>query len=195
MLGLTKKLTDAFEATSGENWYWFENHLTYDNAILPLALYHSAEISGDKKVLEIAVQATKFLEMLTVNDKYLNPVGNEGWYFREGKMPLNDQQAIETMAMVLMYSQAFSVTRDEEYMKKMFRSYLWFLGENSLRTPLYDHETSGCCDGLRMHGVNRNQGAESTLAYLISHLTVRLAFKQNYKNNRDVSKLEKVMLK
>lgn len=195
MLRLTKRLTDAFEATSGENWQWFENHLTYDNAILPLALYHSAEISGDKKVLEIASQSTRFLELLTVNDKYLNPIGNNGWYFREGKIPLHDQQAIETMAMVLMYSQAFSVTREEEYLKKMTRSYLWFLGENSLRTPLYDQETTGCCDGLQMHGINRNQGAESTLAYLISHLTVMLTFKLNYKNSRDISKLEKVMLK
>jgi glycosyltransferase involved in cell wall biosynthesis len=195
MLSLTKKLTDAFETTSGTNWHWFENHLTYDNAILPLALYHSAEITGDKKVLEMAVQATQFLEMLTVNDRYLNPVGNNGWYFREGKMPLNDQQAIETMAMVLMYSQAFVVTGEDEYMKKMFRSYLWFLGENSLRTPLYDFETTGCCDGLQAHGVNRNQGAESTLAYLVSHLSVALAFKQNYKHNKDVSRLEKVMLK
>lgn len=195
MLSLTKKLTDAYETTSGENWHWFENYLTYDNAILPLALYHSAEITADKKVLEIAVKTTAFLELHTVNDKYLNPIGNDGWYFREGEKPLNDQQAIETMAMVLMYSQAFSVTGKEEYMKKMTLSYLWFLGENSLRTPLYDQETGGCCDGLQMHGVNRNQGAESTLAYLISHLSVMLAFKQHYKNSQDVGKLEKVMLK
>src|SRR5690606_29869154 len=164
-------------------------------AILPLALYHSAEITADKKVLEIAIKTTDFLELHTVNDKYLNPIGNDGWYFREGEKPLNDQQAIETMAMVLMYSQAFSVTGKEEYMQKMTLSYLWFLGENSLRTPLYDQETGGCCDGLQMHGVNRNQGAESTLAYLISHLSVMLAFKQNYKNSQDVGKLEKVMLK
>lgn len=195
MLSLTKKLTDAYESVSGENWHWFENHLTYDNAILPLALYHSAEISGDKKVLEMASQSSRFLELLTVNDKYLNPVGNNGWYFREGSMPLHDQQAIETMAMVLMYAQAFKVTGTEEYLKKMFRSYLWFLGENSLHTPLYDKETSGCCDGLQMKGVNRNQGAESALAYLISHLTVLLVFKDNFKNNQDISKLEKVMLR
>lgn len=194
MLGLTKKLTDAYESVRGDNWHWFENHLTYDNAILPLALYHSSGITGDKKVLEIAAESSRFLELLTVNDKYLNPVGNNGWYFREGSMPLHDQQAIETMAMVLMYSQAFSVTGNDEDMKKMFRSYLWFLGENSLHTPLYDKETAGCCDGLQISGVNRNQGAESALAYLISHLTVLLSFKENFKNNQDISTLEKVML-
>ncbi|HEY0769825.1 MAG TPA: glycosyl transferase, partial [Sphingobacteriaceae bacterium] len=82
-----------------------------------------------------------------------------------------------------------------QYMKKMFKGYLWFLGENSLRAPLYDHETKGCCDGLQLTGVNRNQGAESTLAYLISHLTVVLAFKNDYNYKHDSSKLETVMLK
>ncbi|HEY0667778.1 MAG TPA: glycosyltransferase family 4 protein [Sphingobacteriaceae bacterium] len=192
---LTAKLMAAYENTHSENWQWFENHLTYDNAILPLALFHSSEITGDEKVLHTALETMKFLEMLTVNTKYLNPVGNNGWYFRDGEMPLNDQQAIETMAMVLMYSQAYKVTGDPQYMKKMFKGYLWFLGENSLRAPLYDHETKGCCDGLQLTGVNRNQGAESTLAYLISHLTVVLAFKNDYNYKHDSSKLETVMLK
>jgi len=192
---LTEKLTNAYDVTRGENWHWFENHLTYDNAILPLALFHSAEITSDAKVLNIAIESLTFLEMLTVNDKYLNPVGNNGWYFREGEMPLNDQQAIETMAMVLMYSQAYKVTSEASYLKKMFSSYMWFLGENSLRTPLFDSETKGCCDGLLLNGVNRNQGAESTLAYLISHLTVLLAFNNDYNYKQDLNKLESVLLK
>ena len=74
-----------------------------------------------------------------------------------------------------MYYRAFSVTADRLYLDRMFNAYLWFLGENSLRLPLYDHETKGSCDGLESHGVNRNQGAESTLAYWISHLTVLAA--------------------
>jgi hypothetical protein len=81
------------------------------------------------------------------------------------------------MAMVLMYCQVYQVTKEHVYMKKMFSCYLWFLGENSLRIPLYDAETKGCADGLQRGGVNRNQGAESTLAYLISHLTVLQALK------------------
>jgi hypothetical protein len=69
----------------------------------------------------------------------------------------------------------FNITKEERYLEKMFSSYLWFLGENSLRLPLFDHETMGCCDGLESQGINRNQGAESTLAYWISHLTVLAA--------------------
>ena len=98
--------------------------------------------------------------------------------------PTFDQQAIETMAMVLMHFQAYQIFRVPQYVEKMFLSYKWFLGENTLRAPLYDHETKGCCDGLLPTGINRNQGAESTLAYLISHLTVLEAFELEYEYNR-----------
>lgn len=176
---LTDKVVAAYHGTKGEDWHWFENQMTYDNAIFPLALFHSAEITGNPQVKEIALESLMYLEKLTFNLNSCTPVGNNGWHVRgrAGAMPLYDQQAIEIMAMVLMYFQAFNVTRDSEYMKKMFSSYLWFLGENSLRIPLYDQETKGCADGLQPGGVNRNQGAESTLAYLISHLAVLQALK------------------
>jgi len=192
---MTAKLTAAYRTSEGENWQWFENYLTYDNAILPLALLHSAEITGDKKVSEIAFSSIDFLEQLTVTERYWNPVGNDGWYFRDGKMPLHDQQAIETMGMVLMYAQAYKITRDPKYLKKVFSIYLWFLGENSLCVPLYDSETKGCSDGLQVTGINHNQGAESTLAYLISHLTVLETFKTNLNFVHNPPVLENALLK
>ncbi len=192
---LTDKLVSSYNSTKGEKWHWFENKMTYDNAILPLALFHSAEITDNKKVKSIALESLDFLENLTVNTDYLNPVGNDGWYLRDGEMPLHDQQAIETMAMVLMYHQAFKVTKQPGYLKKMFSSYMWFLGDNSLRVPLYDYETKGCCDGLQVSGINRNQGAESTLAYLISHLAVLLAFDHDYVASQGRENLESILLK
>jgi glycosyltransferase involved in cell wall biosynthesis len=174
---LTKKLTDAFHKTHDEEWHWFEDFLTYDNAILPLSLLHSATITGDQEVLTIAFGSLKFLEKHTFKSNYWNPVGNENWYFRDGNMSFYDQQAIETMAMVLMYGQAYEITEDSQYLAKMFSVYQWFLGENALSIPLYDPETKGCSDGLHRMGINKNQGAESVLAYLISHLTVLQNFK------------------
>ena len=158
--------------------------MTYDNAILPLALLHSCEITGNEKAKQIALKTMAFLDMLTLSNGYLSPVGNDGWYYRGGKYPTFDQQAIETMAMVLMHFQAYQIFRKPQYIEKMFLSYKWFLGENTLRAPLYDHETKGCCDGLLPTGINRNQGAESTLAYLISHLTVLKAFELEYEYNK-----------
>ncbi|HEY0175304.1 MAG TPA: glycosyl transferase, partial [Pedobacter sp.] len=89
--------------------------------------------------------------------------------------------------MVLMYFKAYEITHDLKYIRQMDLSYQWFLGENSLRLPLYDFETKGCGDGLQPYGVNRNQGAESTLAYWISHLTVlkSLEFEYEFSSNKE----------
>ena len=187
---LTQPLIDAYERNKAEDWDWFEEKMTYDNAILPLALLHSAEITGNEKAKKIAMTTMAFLDKLTLSNGYLSPVGNDGWYYKGGKFPAFDQQAIETMAMVLMHFQAYQIFREPEYIEKMFLSYKWFLGENTLRAPLYDHETKGCCDGLLPTGINRNQGAESTLAYLISHLTVLKAFELEYEYNKLGQRLE-----
>lgn len=184
LVRLTQPLVDAFNQNSSEDWQWFEEGMTYDNAILPLALLHSCEITGNEEVRAIALKSMAFLDKLTLSNGYLSPVGNDGWYYRGSTFPVFDQQAIETMAMVLMHFQAYKIFRTPEYIEKMFLSYRWFLGENTLRAPLYDHETKGCCDGLLPTGINRNQGAESTLAYLISHLTVLKAFELEYEYNK-----------
>ncbi len=184
LIRLTEPLIDAYERNKAENWDWFEDKMTYDNAILPLALLHSCEITGNEKAKEVALKTMNFLDELTLSKGYLSPVGNDGWYYKGGKFPTFDQQAIETMAMVLMHFQAYETLRKLEHIEKMFLSYKWFLGENTLRAPLYDHETKGCCDGLLPTGINRNQGAESTLAYLISHLTALKAFELEYEYNK-----------
>jgi glycosyltransferase involved in cell wall biosynthesis len=184
MIALTQPIIDAYEKHQTDDWQWFEEKMTYDNAILPLALLHSCHITGNEKVREIALKTMEFLDELTLSKGYLSPVGNDGWYHKGGVFPVYDQQAIETMAMVLMHFQAYTNFRKPEYIGKMFLCYKWFLGENSLRAPLYDHETKGCCDGLLPGGINRNQGAESTLAYLISHLTVLKAFELEYEYNK-----------
>ncbi len=184
LVELTQPLIDAFELTQTDEWQWFEEKMTYDNAILPLALLHSSEITGNEKAKQVALKAMAFLDGLTLSNGYLSPVGNDGWYYKGGAFPAFDQQAIETMAMVLMHFQAYQIFRKPKYIEKMFLCYKWFLGENTLRAPLYDHETKGCCDGLLPTGINRNQGAESTLAYLISHLTVLKAFELEYEYNK-----------
>lgn len=172
MRRLTRRLKEAFRGSSNNDWHWFEQQMSYDNGILPLALFHAADVGDDEETLDIARKATRFLESVTFRNGYLAPVGNRGWFKMGCKCPVFDQQAIDVMAMVMLYFQAYKTTGDDIYSEKMFISYMWFLGENELGLPVYDHETGGCCDGLSSAGVNRNQGAESTLAYLISHLTI-----------------------
>ena len=175
---LSNNLARHYEENSSTQWKWFEPILAYDNGMLPLALLHSGEMLNDNKITEIALEAMDFLTEVTLNDGYLSIIGNDKWYKKDGERSVFDQQPIDAMAMILMYHQAFHLKKDKEYLNKLFTSFMWFLGDNDLRIKLYDFETKGCCDGLERNGVNRNQGAESTLAYLISHLTVLDAFEE-----------------
>jgi len=169
---LTYDLIAHYESHTSENWNWFEDSLTYDNAMLPLALMHAAQVFNDDKIRHVALQTMNFLIKHTFSGDYLSTVGNDGWFRKGGDKARFAQQPIDTLAAVLMFHQAYYLTNDKAYLKKLLTSYKWFFGENELRIRLYDFETCGCCDGLEHYGVNRNQGAESTLAYLISHLTV-----------------------
>lgn len=192
---LAKPLKDAYRRNKQEHWHWFEDKMTYDNAILPLALLCHYQGTKDQESLEIALESMTFLSQKTLANGYLNPVGNDGWLYKEGgTMAIYDQQAIETMAMVLLYFKAYEITHDLSYIRQMNLCYQWFLGENSLRLPLYDYETKGCGDGLQPHGVNRNQGAESTLAYWISHLIILNAMEYEYIQNGDISSVQNQVL-
>jgi glycosyltransferase involved in cell wall biosynthesis len=179
---LAYNLVHHYEEHSSPEWKWFESSLAYDNGMLPLALLHSAEILNDDKITSVAMETMDFLTKITIRDGYLSSIGNENWHKKgDGEPSMFAQQPVDTLAMVLMFHQAFHLTKDKEYLNKLFTSFMWFLGENDLRINLYDFETMGCCDGLESYGVNRNQGAESSLAYLISHLTVLQAFEEWYK--------------
>lgn len=175
------KLVDQYKSNKTENWVWFEELLTYDNAILPLSLLHAAGILNDENIRNTALESMHFLSAITLKEGSLSLVGNENWYMRDGESSSYAQQPLDALAMVLMFHQAFHLTKDKTYLNKLYASFMWFLGENDMRMCLYDFETKGCCDGLESYGVNRNQGAESTLAYLISHLTVLQAFDDFYK--------------
>lgn len=172
------KLVTHYQENKTSNWRWFEPLLAYDNGILPLALLHSAELLYDDKIKEVAFDTMNFLTEITLKDGYLSIVGNEKWYKKEGERSIFAQQPVDALAMVLMYNQAFHLTKDKEYLTNLFSCFMWFLGENDLRMNLFDFETKGCCDGIESYGVNRNQGAESSLAYLISHLIVMEAFEE-----------------
>lgn len=169
---LANKLIKQYNDNHSGTWKWFESLLAYDNGILPLALLHAAEVLHDDEITQVAMETMDFLTSITMQDDYLSIIGNKKWYARDGHRSTFAQQPLDALAMVLMYHQAFHLTKDKAYLSKLFTAFRWFLGENDLRMSLYDFETKGCCDGFESYGVNRNQGAESSLAYLISHLTV-----------------------
>jgi glycosyltransferase involved in cell wall biosynthesis len=175
------KLVNQYRQHKTDGWHWFESLLAYDNAMLPLSLIHAACILKEDAIREVALESLHFLSSITLNEGFLSVVGNEQWYVHNGPQSKFAQQPIDALAMVLMFHEAYHLTKDKSYLNQLFTSFMWFLGENDLRMGLYDFETKGCCDGLESYGVNRNQGAESTLAYLIAHLTVLAAFDEFYK--------------
>ncbi|TDN86388.1 glycosyltransferase involved in cell wall biosynthesis [Salegentibacter sp. 24] len=180
--GLCSKLILQFEKNSSKEWPWFENLLAYDNAILPLSLLHAAQVLNDDAIQSVGIKTMNFLTQQTFKNGYLSIIGNKNWYVKGKERSLFAQQPVDALAMVLLYYQGYLVTKDKEFLNKLFLSFMWFLGENDLRMSLYDFDTKGCCDGLENYGVNRNQGAESSLAYLISHLTVLQAYQELYQS-------------
>lgn len=179
---LAQKLCEHYQQNSTGKWKWFESLLAYDNGILPLALLHAAGILNDEEITKIALDSMNFLTDTTMKDGYLSIIGNKEWYIMNEERSTYAQQPIDAMAMVLMFHQAFHLTKDKEYLNKLYTAFMWFLGNNDLRMSLYDFETKGCCDGFESYGINRNQGAESSLAYLISHLTVLQAHDEFYQS-------------
>ncbi len=186
---LATKLAEGFKNNCTEKWVWFEELLAYDNAILPLALLHSAEVLNDNDFRTIGVKTMHFLTDTTMSEGYLSIIGNEDWYKKGEEVSKFAQQPIDAMAMVLMFHQAYKFTNEKGYLEKLFSSFMWFLGENDLRIILYDFETKGCCDGLESYGVNRNQGAESILAYTISYITVLQAYEEYHISDLKDAKL------
>ncbi|TMM56857.1 glycosyltransferase [Maribacter algarum] len=172
MRSLTSKLIKQYNDESSEHWKWFEPVLSYDNAMLPLAIWHAYELTKDKEFYQVAIDSTTFLDKKTCINNKLSLIGNSWDYKDQPQQIKGGQQPIDTMAMVMLYSKAYEILKDNTYYTKMHIAFSWFLGNNDLLLPLYDDESNGCCDGLELTSVNRNQGAESTISYLLSYLTV-----------------------
>ena len=175
---LAYRLHDEYGANRHDDWHWYESLLAYDNALLPLAMLSAAQLLNDTVLRQVGLESLEFLEKHTMQKGYLSLVGNDGWFKRGKGMACFDQQPVDAMATILLFIHAYRVTGAARYRTAAHTAFSWFLGDNDLRISLYDTETGGCCDGLETDGINRNQGAESTLAYLISYLAVEQTFEK-----------------
>jgi len=173
---LTSRLMELFERTAQPDWRWFQEDLTYDNAKLPHALILSGRAAGQQAVLERGLQALRWLTELQISEKgHFRSIGTNGFYRRGGMRANFDQQPIEAQAMVSACLEAYRATSDLWWHEQAQRAFDWFIGWNDLGLELCSPKTGGCRDGLHVDRVNRNQGAESTLAFLLSLAEMRLA--------------------
>jgi len=161
-----------YEENTYPNWQWFEDILTYDNAVLPHALFVAALTFDNKRYREVAQESCEFLLANTLKGDHFSFIGCNGWYERGGTKAEFDQQPLEATSTVMMLGSAYDATGDKRFLKLQRKAFDWFLGSNDIRVPLYDFRTKGCYDGLTRDGVNANQGAESTLSYFLSLLAM-----------------------
>ena len=166
---LSGRLMQLFESTARPDWPWFEEELTYDNAKLAHALILTGRATGQPAMFERGVEALRWLAELQISENgHLRPIGSNGFYRRGGTRADFDQQPIEAQAMVSASLEAYRATSDPWWYEQAHRAFDWFLGWNDLGLELYSSRTGGCRDALHVDRANRNLGAESTLAFLLS---------------------------
>jgi glycosyltransferase involved in cell wall biosynthesis len=170
---LSENLVRRYHAEASSDWRWFEPTLTYDNALLPLALFKSYRLTGERSSLRVARESLEFLEETCFHDGQLVLVGNAGWHSRGSVKAPADEQAIDAAAFVLAFHGAHLATGDRHYLRRMQESFAWFMGANRLGVPLYDFATAGCRDGLGVTQANQNEGAESTISFLLALLEMQ----------------------
>jgi hypothetical protein len=185
MRDLADRLVAMYMHEADEDWHWFESYLTYANSILPEALLCAWKISGFQKYEEIAKLSFDFLLSKTMKNGRIKVISNRGWLHR-GKENIQvldgGEQPIDVAYCIMALSLFHEVYKSTEYEQYMKMSFNWFLGQNHLHQIIYNPETGGCYDGLEEKNINLNQGAESTVSYLMARLTMEKTFYANKKN-------------
>lgn len=176
---LAGRLMRCYEQSSTASWPWFEGGLTYDNATLPRALLLAAQAMSHSGYRETALHALTWLMGVQLeaagrdDDAHFVPIGCHGFYQHGAVRARFDQQPIEAYATIAACLDAYRVTGEMHWHARAQATFDWFLGQNDLAVALIDPTSGACYDGLQPDGVNRNQGAESTLAYLLASLDLR----------------------
>lgn len=166
---LAGKLVSLWKQCATEDWPWFEESVTYDNARICQALILSGQSIPDPEPLNIGLKSLRWLTSIqTTQAGHFRPIGSNGFFHKDGARADFDQQPVEAQAMVSACYEAFRATKDPKWSKEAKRAFEWFLGRNDLGVPLYDFATGGCSDGLHADRISENQGAESTLAFHLS---------------------------
>ncbi len=173
---LTQRLLGEFHQNSSEEWPWFEKVLSYANARLPHALILCGRWAGVTEALEVGLRSLRWLMRIQTADAgHFRPVGSNGFFRQGGSRAPFDQQPLEAYTSVSACLEAYFATHDRFWVNEAQKAFDWFLGRNDLGQTVHDPATGGCFDALHIDRINLNQGAESTLAFLLALEEMRLA--------------------
>jgi hypothetical protein len=172
---LAERLLNSYRANRSVDWKWFENVLAYSNARLPQALIRAGTRRANNEMVTAGLEALEWLgtiQRCEVNGHFV-PIGSHGFYSKKTEKARFDQQPVEACAVVSASLQAYRATGKSRWLNDVWIAFNWFLGDNDLQIALYDPTTGGCRDGLHPDRANENQGAESTLSFLMALLEMR----------------------
>jgi glycosyltransferase involved in cell wall biosynthesis len=174
---LANRLLDIYERSHSETWKWFEKSLSYSNARLSQALILAGWRSDNQRMIEAGMDSLKWLvtEQHRDDEDIFVPIGSHGFYLEGNEKARFDQQPVEACATVAACMEVYRLTKESPWLEEARKAFRWFLGKNDLQVPLYDAQTGGCRDGLHPDRVNENQGAESTLSFLMALLEMQAA--------------------
>jgi len=167
---LSRRLLEMYESIRRPDWKWFENIVAYGNARLPQAILRVGSACSNERMVSVGLEALDWLmkaQHCETNHHFV-PIGSQGFYRQGGEKARFDQQPIEAAGAVSACIEAYSVTGDPAWYEQAWSAFKWFLGDNDLQLALYDSVTGGCRDGLHPERANQNQGAESTLSFLMA---------------------------
>ena len=169
---LSRRLLEMYESIRGPDWKWFENVVAYGNARLPQSLLMVGEACSDGRMVSAGLEALDWLLEIQhcETNRHFVPIGSQGFYHQGGAKARFDQQPIEAAGAVSACLAAYRVTGDKRWCREAWSAFNWFLGDNDLQLPLHDSVSGGCRDGLHPERANQNQGAESTLSFLMALL-------------------------
>ncbi len=176
---LANRLVEMYKHEASENWQWYESYLTYANSVLPEAILYAWQMTGDVQYKNIARQSFDFLLSKTFSDKEIKVISNKSWLEKGGTQEGHGEQPIDVAYSILALDSFYDSLYDNEYLRKMNIAFNWFSGNNRLHHIVYNPCTGGCYDGLEETHVNINQGAESTVSFLIARMTIA-----KYKNEQ-----------
>ena len=173
---LANRLVQMYRHESDKDWNWFESYLTYGNSILPEALLCAWLTTGDIIYRNIAKSSFDFLLSKIFRENTIKVISNKGWLQKENesiRTPIGGEQPIDVAYTIIALSKFYEDFKEHAYLEKIKIAFSWFLGNNHLHQIIYNPCTGGCYDGLEDTYINLNQGAESTVSYLMARLTVK----------------------
>jgi glycosyltransferase involved in cell wall biosynthesis len=175
---LANRLVNMFLHEKTEDWRWFEHYLTYGNSLIPEAMLCAYKVTGQLDYKEVAMDSFDFLLSKIIKNDRIRVISNKGWRFKNevNRAIVGGEQPIDVAYTVLALETFYSVLKKEEYKQKAQLAFHWFLGDNHLHQIVYNPCTGGCYDGVEEENINLNQGAESTVSYLMARLAIERMF-------------------